>query len=178
MVIDIYFCKLHGTWQITLNAWGASAVGSPENQPELNPLPLKGKWSHEVMCVCVCVCVFCRSFAIELNWIHCCCLLWVLCGLHNLDRHIDGGLLFLLQSVQLAFISRRAVGRGDGFSRLGVLLDVPTLSLYMIYFSWPRALGAWFVPILLAVRSLWRILHLWGLGSFHLELFSSPFVGC
>jgi hypothetical protein len=130
----------------------------------------KGKWSHEVMCVCVC----CRSFAIELNWIHCCCFLWVLCGL----RDLDGGLLFLLQSVQAAFISRRAVTRGDGFSRLGVLLDVPTLLFYMICFSWPRALGAWFVPILLAVRSLWRILHLGGLGSFHLVFFFFPLVGC
>jgi len=128
----IYFCKLHGTWQITLNAWAATAVGSPENQPELNPLPLKVNGvMKSCVCVCVCVCVFCRSFAIELNWIHCCCFLWVLCGLRNLD----GGLLFLLQSVQAAFISRRAVTRGDGFSRLGVLLDVPTLLFYMIFTS-------------------------------------------
>jgi hypothetical protein len=74
------------------------------------------------------VCV-CFAGPLQLNWIEftCCCFLWVLCGLHSLDWHIDGGLLFLLQSVQVAFISRRAVTRGDGFSRLGVLLDVPTL---------------------------------------------------
>jgi hypothetical protein len=133
----------------------------------------KGKWSHEVVCVCVCF-----AGPSQLNWIHCYCLLWVLCGLHNLDRHIDGGLLFHLQSVQVAFISRRAVTRGDGFSRLGVLLEVPTL-----LFTWSAShdQGLWVLDLFLFS---WRsalcggFFHLWGLGSFHLVLFSSPFVGC
>lgn len=126
----------------------------------------------------MCVCVFCRSFAIELNWIEftCCWFLWVLCGLHNSDRHIDGGLLFHLQSVQVAFISRRAVTRGDGFSMLGVLLDVPTL-----LFTWSAShdQGLWVLDLF---PFSWRS-ALCG-GFFICEdlgpsiLFSSPFVGC
>jgi hypothetical protein len=114
-------------------------------------------WSR----VCVCVCV-CFAGPLQLNWIEftcCCCFLWVLCGLHNLDRHIDGGLLFLLQSVQVGFVSRRAVIRGDEFFRLRVLLDVPTLLfiwsashdqglwvLDLFPFSWRSALcGGFFI---------------------------------
>jgi hypothetical protein len=165
-----------------LNAWTATAVGSPENQPELNPLPLKVNGvMKSCVCVCVCMCVFVAG-PLQLNWIQftCCCFLWVLCGLHNLDRHIDGGLLFLLQSVQVAFISRHAVTvtRGDGFSRLGAGLDVPTL---LFIWSASHDQGLWVLDLFpfswrSALCGVFFICE--DLGPSIFNLFFGPFVGC
>jgi hypothetical protein len=86
--------------------------------------------------------------------------------------HENQGVTFLVvppkdMIAHLIFIVKHVVIVGKSSSRLDIFSNVLPL-LYIICFLWLRGgdFGTWFV--LLVVCLLWRILHLWRLGSFHL----------